>query len=307
MAASASAMPPRPAARPARGRRGSALGWAVPMAPAAGLLALFFVGPILWCFWAAFTNLALTGASASDPEMVGLANFREMFADGDFYSAAMLTVVFVVGSAIIGQNCLGLVLAMLMRGRNAVVRTVVGGLVVSAWVVPEIVVGFMWYAFLADEGTLNSALTAVGLPANEWLYELPLLSVIVANVWRGTAFSMLVYSAALSEVPDDLHEAAAVDGASAVQRLRHITLPLIKRAATTNLMTITLQTLSVFTLIFVMTGGGPGTKSQTLPLYMYQEAFKFSQLGYGTAVAIVMLTIGAVFSAIYLRLLRNEV
>jgi multiple sugar transport system permease protein len=307
MTASTTTASSRPAARFAQNRRVSALGWAVPMAPAFGVLALFFIGPILWCFWAAFTNIALTGASASAPEVVGLRNFREMFSDGEFYSAAMLTVAFVVGSAIIGQNCLGLTLAMLMRGRNRVIRTFVGGIVVSAWVVPEIVVGFMWYAFLADEGTLNSALSAIGLPTNEWLYELPLVSVIIANVWRGTAFSMLIYSAALSEVPDDLHEAAAVDGASAFQRLRHITLPLIKRAAMTNLMTITLQTLSVFTLIFVMTGGGPGTKSQTLPLYMYQEAFKFSQLGYGTAVAIVMLAIGAVFSAVYLRLLRKEV
>ncbi|MBC6463544.1 carbohydrate ABC transporter permease [Actinomadura sp. HBU206391] len=307
MAAPTTTVSSRPAARLARARRAPVLGWAVPMAPAFGLLALFFAGPILWCFWAAFTDIALTGASASAPNLVGLRNFREMFSDPDFFSAALLTVVFVAGSAIFGQNILGLALALLMRGRRRVVRALVGGVVVSAWVMPEIVVGFIWYAFLADDGTLNSVLTAVGLSAGQWLYELPLVSVIVANIWRGTAFSMLVYSAALSEVPDELHEAAAVDGASAFQRLRHITLPLIRRAAMTNLMTITLQTLSVFTLIFVMTGGGPGNKSQTLPLYMYQEAFKFSQMGYGTAVAIVMLAIGAVFSVIYIRLLRREV
>jgi multiple sugar transport system permease protein len=108
-------------------------------------------------------------------------------------------------------------------------------------------------------------------------------------------------------VPEDLLEAAAVDGASAYRRLRHITLPLMRRAVMTNLMTITLQTLAVFTLIFVMTGGGPGTKTQTLPIYMYQSAFKFYQLGYGAALAIVLLAVGGVFSIVYLRMMREEV
>jgi multiple sugar transport system permease protein len=117
---------------------------------------------------------------------------------------------------------------------------------------------------------------------------------------------MLVYSAALSEVPPDLMEAASVDGASAWQRLRRITLPLIRRAIVSNLMLITLQTLAAFGLIFVMTGGGPGTASQTTPLYMYQQAFKFYQLGYGTAMALVLLAVGALFSAMYLRLIRLE-
>jgi multiple sugar transport system permease protein len=85
-----------------------------------------------------------------------------------------------------------------------------------------------------------------------------------------------------------------------------VTLPMITRAIMTNLMLITLQTLSVFGLIYAMTRGGPGTKSQTLPLYMYEQAFSFSQIGYGTAIALVMLAIGAIFSLIYLRGLNSE-
>jgi multiple sugar transport system permease protein len=118
---------------------------------------------------------------------------------------------------------------------------------------------------------------------------------------------VLVYSAALSEVPTDLLDAAAVDGAGPLARLRYVTLPLIKRSMLTHLMLITLQTLAVFTLVFVMTGGGPGTRSQTMPIYMYQEAFKFFQLGYGTAVALVLLLLGALFSLVYVRGLRQEV
>ncbi|MCO5972767.1 carbohydrate ABC transporter permease [Actinoallomurus soli] len=293
----------RPPAR--RGRR--AAGRALPLVPAFGLLALFFVGPILWCVYASFTDIALTGAGASTPHLVGLRNYRQMFSDPTFTKSLWLTVVFLIGSAIIGQNIGGLILALLMNGRRRIVRTVVGIIVVGAWVLPELVAGFMWYAFLSDTGTLNAILHAVGLHGKSWLYSMPLASVTIANIWRGTAFSMLVYSAALSNVPDELLEAAAVDGASAFARLRHITLPLMRRAMLTNLMTITLQTLGVFTLIFVMTGGGPGTKSQTLPIYMYQEAFKFYHLGYGAALAIVLLAVGGLFSIVYLRGMRKEV
>jgi multiple sugar transport system permease protein len=183
----------------------------------------------------------------------------------------------------------------------------VGTIVVSAWVLPEIVGAFVWYAFLNPQGTLNAILGAVGLPDQNWIYTIPIFAVILANVWRGTAFSMLVYSAALSDVPPELSEAAAIDGASGWKQLWYVTLPLIRRAIATNLMLITLQTLAVFTLIFVMTGGGPGTKSQTLPLLMYQQAFKFSQIGLGTAIALILLCVGGVFSIFYIRMLRPEV
>jgi multiple sugar transport system permease protein len=277
------------------------------LVPAFALIALFFLGPILWCVYASFTDVALTGATASTPHLVGLRNYRRMFSDPAFGQSLWLTVVFVLGSAVIGQNVGGMVLALLMRSRHRIARAVVGGIVVGAWVLPELVAGFVWYAFLSDGGTFNAILHAVGLHGKSWLYSMPLLSVCVANIWRGTAFSMLVYSAALSNVPEELLEAAAVDGASAYRRLRHIILPLMRRAVMTNLMTITLQTLAVFTLIFVMTGGGPGTKTQTLPIYMYQSAFKFYQLGYGAALAIVLLAVGGVFSVVYLRMMREEV
>jgi len=207
----------------------------------------------------------------------------------------------------LGQNLLGLVLALLMKGRNRFVRSIVGTIVVAAWVLPEIVGAFVWYAFLNPEGTLNAMLGSVGLPHQDWIYTIPIFAVILANVWRGTAFSMLVYSAALSDVPPELSEAAAIDGASGWKQLWYVTLPLIRRAIATNLMLITLQTLAVFTLIFVMTGGGPGTKSQTLPLLMYQQAFKFSQIGLGTAIALILLCVGGLFSIFYIRLLRPEV
>jgi len=274
-----------------------------PLAPALLLLLIFFAGPMLWSLYTAFTDLALTGSSTV--HFVGFDNFTRMAKDPSFLSSLKLTVIFVVGSAVIGQNTLGLLIALILRGRSRIARSVVTGVVLAAWAVPEVVAGFCWYAFLYRTGTLNSLLGHLGIRQN-WLYTTPMLAVILANVWRGTAFSMLTYTAALSEVPPELTEAAAVDGASGWQRLRRITLPLIRRAIVSNLMLITLQTLAAFGLIYVMTGGGPGTASQTTPLYMYQQSFKFYQLGYGTAMALVLLVVGALFSAIYLRLIRLE-
>ncbi|MFE5307542.1 carbohydrate ABC transporter permease [Isoptericola sp. NPDC056605] len=299
-----------PGAGPSPVRRAHArrtAGRLVPMLPAVALLALFMLGPVVWSFYGSFTNAALTGPNALAPEWVGLDNYVALLADPDFPKALWLTVLFVIASAVIGQNVAGLGLAMLMRSALKPVRAVVSTLVVTAWVLPEIVAAFAAYAFFHADGTLNSLLAGVGVTGPDWLFEYPMLAVILANVWRGTAFSMMVYSAAIAEVPPEITEAATVDGANAAQRLVWVTLPTIRRSISTNLMLTTLQTLSVFTLIYVMTGGGPGTDSSTLPILAYQEAFKFAQVGYGTAIATVMLVIGAVFSVVYIRSLKPEV
>jgi multiple sugar transport system permease protein len=278
----------------------------LPLAPAIGLMAVFLAGPILYCVYAAFTNMALTGTGANNVQFVGLDNFRKAFGSSAFTNSIWLTLVFTLISAIIGQNTLGLGLALLMRRSTKLVRNFVGTAVIGAWVLPEVVAAYLLSAFFNDEGTLNVILHRVGLPGQDWLYAAPIIAVSIANIWRGTAFSMLVYSAALSEVPKEIEESAEMDGAAGLRRLIWVTLPMISRAIMTNLMLITLQTLSVFGLIYAMTRGGPGTKSQTLPLYMYEQAFSFSQIGYGTAIALVMLAIGAVFSLIYLRGLNTE-
>jgi multiple sugar transport system permease protein len=271
--------------------------------PALLLLGVFFAGPLLWAVYSAFTDVALTGSASVN--FIGLDNFRTMVQDSQFWNSLLLTLFFVVGSAVIGQNTLGLLIALLLRGTGKTARAVVSGLVIAAWTVPEVVAGFCWYSYLHRDGTLNGILSWFGLSQN-WLYTTPMLAVIIANVWRGTAFSMLVYQAALNDVPPELHEAAAVDGASAWQRLRSVTLPLIRRSIVTNLMLITLQTLAAFGLIYVMTKGGPGTKSSTTPIYMYQESFQFYKLGYGTAMALVLLAIGAIFSLIYVKLIKVD-
>ncbi len=278
---------------------------ALPLSPAVLLMLAFLAGPIGYCVYLAFTDLQLTGQASSS--VIGFENFREAFGDEDFLNAVWLTLVFTVLSSLVGQNTLGLGLALLMQRASKPLRTLTGGIVVTAWVLPEVVAGFLLYAFFQKQGTLNAILDFLHLPSQNWLFTLPILAVSFANVWRGTAFSMLVYSAALNEIPKDVVESAQMDGAGGWRRLWHITLPMIRRSIGTNLMLNTLQTLSVFGLIWVMTRGGPGNRSQTLPLYMYEEAFQNSMIGYATAVALLLLIVGSLFSLVYMRLLRTEV
>jgi multiple sugar transport system permease protein len=228
-----------------------------------------------------------------------------MFQDPLFVHSLVLTAIFVIGSAIIGQNTLGFLIALLERGKNSFVTRALNTFIIAAWVMPEIVAGFCWYAVLYQGGTLDTFLQHFGL-SQDWLYTTPMLAIIIANIWRGTAFSMLVYSAGLSDVPAELLEAAKVDGASQISLLRRVIIPLLRRSIVTNLMLITLQTLASFTLIFVLTAGGPGEASQTTPLYIYQQALQLYDISYGTAMCIVLLLIGALFSVVYIKLIRVE-
>ncbi|MHA7274624.1 carbohydrate ABC transporter permease [Arthrobacter sp. TMT4-20] len=270
------------------------------------LIGIFLAGPIIWSFYGSFTNAALTGANAQNPEWIGFENYLELFSDPLFPQSVWLTVLFVLASAVIGQNLLGLGLALLMLKAHKWISAVVGTCVVAAWVLPEIVAAFVAYAFFFRDGTLNQLTGFIGLPAVDWLFETPMLAIILANIWRGAAFSMMVYQAALNDVPQEITEAAEIDGAGGARRLWYVTIPMIRRSIATNLMLITLQTLAVFTLIYVMTAGGPTNRSTTLPIMAYEEAFRYSNIGYGTAIAVVMLIIGGAFSLAYIRLLRER-
>jgi multiple sugar transport system permease protein len=277
----------------------------LPVLPAFLLLLVFLAGPVFWAFQASFSNTGLTGRNARNPEWVGLENYQRLLLDPVFPLSLWLTVLFVAGSAVLGQNLLGLALAVLMRRARRAVSALVGTAVVAAWVLPEIVAAFAAYAYFSRDGTLNQLLGGLGLGEPDWLYSWPMAAVVLANIWRGTAFSMLVYRAALNDIPTEVAEAAQMDGAGGWQRLAFITLPMIRGSIATNLMLVTLQTLAVFTLIWVMTAGGPANASTTLPVLAYQEAFKFGDIGYGTAVASVLLLIGALFGVGYIRLLRE--
>ncbi|OXM82324.1 amino acid ABC transporter permease [Paenibacillus rigui] len=251
--------------------------------------------------------MTLTGAASEDVLFIGLDNFVSFFADPSFMTVILNTLIFLVLSAIIGQQALGLLIALLMNKRDKNFRRLIGTLVLIGWVTPEIVVAFTFFAFFSDQGTMNAMLAAVHLEPLKWLYQYPMTSVVIANIWHGTAFSMLVFQAALSGVPQELEEAAMIDGATVWQRLWRIIMPIIKGSIMTNMVLVSLQTLGVFTLIYALTGGGPGVKTETLPIFMYHQAFVNFQLGYGTAISLILLLIGMLISIAYIRLLKVKI
>lgn len=279
--------------------------WLYFLFPSLAVMLVFFIYPILLTFFYSFTNLALTGESAKQLKFVGFDNYVRMFADPTVRISIWNTLIFLIGSAVIGQQVLGFLIAILMKRKNKTFRRVIGTVVLAGWVTPEIVCALCLYSYFGDEGTLNAILSALGIPTVTWLYTVPMLTIILANVWHGTAFSMLVFQAALDDVPKEIEEAALVDGASRWKILTSIILPYIKGTITTNAMLVTLQTLGVFGLIYAMTGGGPGTATTTLPIFMYNQAFINYQLGYGTAISLLLLLLGIVLSLFYIRTLKE--
>jgi multiple sugar transport system permease protein len=275
--------------------------WLYFLLPSIVILLLFFIYPILLTFFYSFTNLALTGEAAKELKFVGLDNYTRMLQDPTVRISIWNTLVFLIGSAVIGQQVLGFLIALLMKHKNKTFRRVIGTVVLAGWVTPEIVCALCLYSFFGDEGTLNAIISFFGISPVTWLFTVPMLTVILANIWHGTAFSMLVFQAALDDVPSEIEEAAVVDGASKLQILLRITIPYIRETITTNAMLVTLQTLGVFGLIYAMTGGGPGTKTTTLPIFMYNQAFVNYQLGYGTAISLLLLLLGIVLSLFYIR------
>jgi multiple sugar transport system permease protein len=273
------------------------------LTPSLALLGLLFVFPVIYAGYLGFTNLALVGARSRDYGFTGLDNIVRMAGDYVFIKSSWLTIVFVVGSAIVGQSVLGMALALLLRNSVVPVRLVVGSIVIVAWVLPEITVALVWYAFSQAGGTLSIIL---GHREANFLVLTPMLIVSIANLWRNVAFSMLVFSAGLRNLPAEVLEAAEVEGASVWRRYRQVILPLMRPTILTNLLLVTILNLSEFTLIYAMTQGGPGIETMTLPLYVYQEAFVFHQLGYGTAISLVLVLIGAVFSLLFVRAARSQ-
>ncbi|TDF98754.1 carbohydrate ABC transporter permease [Paenibacillus piri] len=287
-------------------RRNELLISAVLLAPLVVILIIFLAWPVIWTFFLSFTNMQLTGTTAVNWSWVGFTHYINLFGDAEFFNSVRLSLIYFAGSAFLGQCVLGFFLALLLEKRLRWTRTIVGGVIILAWVIPEIVASFMWFALLSDGGVLHNILGFLHIPYETWLIEHPMLSVSLGNAWRGVAFSMLIFTAAIANIPPEMKEAAEVDGASSWRRLIYITIPMISEAILIDLVLITLGTLNNFTLIYSMTGGGPGNKTQVLSVLMYDKAFSQYQLSYGSAISVILLIIGALLSVVYMKILKKQ-
>jgi len=283
------------------------------LAPALAFVAVFLLYPFVRVFLLSFTNQTLLGTTAPNPEWVGLDNYQRLFDMdrwmrlGEFGSALKITATFVVGSALIGQVGLGLLIAWAFYRKKGVLRETVYTLVILAWIIPETVVAFTWVAFLDWKfGTLNAILDTVGLGRPDWLFRHPLESIILFNSWRGAAFSMLLFSSALETIPPSYIETAEVVGANAWRKFRDIFFPLLRGHILTDLILITLWTFNVFTP-YLLTGGGPVRKTELVSIYTYRTAFQGQhEFGKGGAIAVVMMLINFALAMVYLMMIRRR-
>ncbi|MPZ53267.1 MAG: ABC transporter permease subunit [Acidimicrobiia bacterium] len=274
------------------------------VAPALGLIAVFMMFPAVWTLYLGLTNFRLTGTAARDPQFVGFDNFMQALSDPLFINSLWVTLVFVAGSGILGQMGLGFTLAWLFRHWRTRVRKVIEVLVIVSWIIPGSVVAFLWRAFLdGQEGTLNALIP--GELAIEWVLRQPLLAIIVFNIWRGTAFAMLLFDAALTSIPPSHLETARVAGASALQTLRDIVIPSVRGYFITTLLLVSMWTFNLFTP-FLLTGGGPNFETEVMAIYVFRNAISQGQLGFGSAISAIMLVINLVIALIYLRVLRER-
>ncbi len=271
--------------------------------PALGLLVVLFLIPVGYAFYLGFTNLRLIGPTSLHYHWTGLANLHQLGHDTLFPKSVELTAIF-VGGSIVGTVIVGLALAMLLRSAYGALRILVGGVVIVAWMMPAVTAGMTWYASTTASGTF-SALS--GLSRSDFLHSQPLLIVTLANTWSQCGFAMLVFAAALRNIPGEVIEAATLENASAVQRFRMVILPLLRPTIVTAVLLVTLLTLANFALVYIMTQGGPGTATNILPVYSYQQAFSFDNLAYGALIGDVMVVIATVLGFAYVRAAKARV
>jgi multiple sugar transport system permease protein len=209
--------------------------------------------------------------------------------------------VFVLGSGVIGQTLLGFSVAWSLRRLHGWAKSAIETVVLAAWVIPASVASFLWLALLDRRtGTLNGL---ADTPGTAWLIDYPMASIIVFNIWVGTAFSMLLFSSALDAVPPSQMESARMVGASAWQQLRDVVIPNIRAHILTNTLLITLWTFNTFNP-YLLTAGGPNGESEILAVYIYRTAIPGGQLGMGAAISLIMLLINLIIALGYMRIGR---
>ncbi|MET9451507.1 sugar ABC transporter permease [Streptomyces cinerochromogenes] len=285
--------------RPA-GRRIAGHGTWFLVLPALLPILVLSVGPLLYGILLAFTD-AQSGRTAAT-RWIGALNFRDLLHDTLFWESFRIGLVWAVGVTV-PQFLLALGLALLLN-QDLRLRGLARALAIVPWAMPEVVVGIMWrLVYNPDAGVLNETLRDLGLGAGrDWLSGLAtaLPAVIVVGVWAGLPQTTVALLAGLQNVPRELHEAAAVDGAGAWRRFRTVTWPALRPVALAITALQLIWNLNSFALVYVLTNGGPGGKTRLPMLFAYEEAFRYGQFGYAAAMGCVLVAVVSVLLAVFL-------
>lgn len=280
-----------------------AFGWLL-LAPALALLAVVVAWPLLRNLVLSLFEVGL-GRELTFT-YVGLDHYRALLADRLFHRALANSLLFTAASTAL-ETVLGLAMALLIH-RPFRGRSLVRAAVLVPWALPTAVMVMAWRFLYNDQyGAVNDLLLRLGLvdsPVN-WLGEpgWAMAAAVLADAWKTTPFVVVVLLAGLAAVPDELHEAMAVDGASPFHRFLFLTLPWLRPYLLLALLFRLIQALGLFDLMWVLTGGGPGGSTEVLPLLIYDATFRYLDLGYGAALTVVTaaLTLAAAFGVAHLQ------
>lgn len=278
------------------------------IAPAALIMLVVTVYPLVRSFWISLLTWDLTRPAIGHP-FAGFKNYQFVLQDPTFWQSAKSTLIFVLGAVTL-EIVLGLALALLLN-RDFIGKNIVRMLALLPWAIPAVVNGIMWKWILNPSfGALNGLLKSLGIIDQYviWLGDptLAMVMCILADVWKETPFIMLLFLAALQTIPKDLYEAARVDGASAIQNLFNITIPLISPTLFVAISLRTIWALKSFDLIYTLTAGGPSGSTTVIGYYTYLKTFVSLNLGRGAAVAYLMTLVVLALVLIYQRALYRE-
>jgi multiple sugar transport system permease protein len=276
------------------------LGWLL-LAPALLLLGALTVYPAIWVIWLSLHyRIPVFGIA----RWAGFAHYAFLAVDSRFWNGAGVTALFTVASVAL-ESVLGLGMALALRGQRRARRVAVA-LLLLAWALPSVVTAKMFEWLYHPAGGLVNFL--LGGRAVNWLGDpaLALPALVLADVWRTTPFVALLCYARLLTIPADLYEAAEVDGAAGLQAFSRITWPLVRPILLVALLFRTLDALRAFDIMFVLTGGGPAGSTETLTVYAYRALFQTLQIGFGSAIGVVVFVLVMVVAVAYLRLIDRQ-
>lgn len=279
------------------------------LAPALLLIFLFFFAPVVAGFALSLTDFDLYSiGDIHNLRFVGLHNYRELAGSSIFWQAFFNTLVFAVAGGpltVLGSLVSALLVnAKLTRGK-AMFRTIYFAPVVTTLVAVSIVFKYLYHPRF---GVINRALSVIGVPAIDWLGDphWALFSIIILAVWRQFGYSMIIFIAGLQTIPDELYEAARIDGAGAWRQFRHVTLPMLAPTFLFVGIVTAIGFLQLFAEPYVMTSGGPLNHTLSAVMLMYQQGFKFWRMGYAAAVAFVLFLVVGSATLLQLRFQRSR-
>lgn len=268
----------------------------------------FYAYPLLSNVKMGFQNYSVSSFYTGSAPFVGFADYTAVFRDPQFVSIIVNTVLFTIGSLAF-QFAIGMALAVFFR-RIFPLNGVLRSLLLVPWLLPLVVSGTVWrWMMYNDSGVINSTLEHLHLISQPipWLVStnMSLVAVIVVNIWVGIPFNMVILYGGLQALPEQVFEAAALDGANAWQRFTRITVPMLRPVILVVLTLGLIYTVKVFDVIMIVTQGGPANSSQTLTTYAYNLSFNDLLFGQGAAVGNILILVAIVFAAMYLRAVRD--